>query len=43
MRVKDLIERLIEIERDYGNLRINRFIDIEIQDDSIIITERREE
>ena len=41
MRVRDMIEELIQIEKDYGNLHLNRFdtpVGIRIYDDHIVIT-----
>jgi len=41
MRIRDLIEELIKIEKDYGNLLINRGVelDIDIMNDNLAIIE----
>lgn len=31
MRVRDLIEELIQIEKDYGNLPVNQGVDLNIE------------
>lgn len=41
MRVRDLIEELVQIEKDYGNLPIFEFVEILIFDDRIILNGER--